>query len=75
MEYAERGDLFKLILQQKQKKKFLAERQLWSLAWQLCLALLHIHSHDIIHRDIKCMNVLVTKDKMLKVIYMMILYS
>lgn len=36
------------------------------MAWQLCLALLHCHSHDIIHRDVKPLNVLITKDKHIK---------
>ena len=37
------------------------------MAWQLSLGLLHLHSHDIIHRDIKSMNIFITDNKTLKV--------
>ena len=66
MEYAENGDLQKLITDQKQRGMFFAESYIWEVAWQLCLALLHLHSHDIIHRDVKCMNVFYSKDKSVK---------
>jgi serine/threonine protein kinase len=46
---------------------YFSEKEIWEVAWQLCLALLHLHSHDIIHRDVKCMNVLINKDKVVKV--------
>lgn len=45
-----------MILQQKLKSRYFSEKDLWSFAWQLCLGVLHLHSHDVIHRDIKCMN-------------------
>jgi serine/threonine protein kinase len=67
MEYAEKGDLFRLISLQKDQGKYFSEKEIWSVAWQLALALLHLHSHDIIHRDVKCMNVLSSKDSIIKV--------
>ena len=36
MEYAKDGDLFKLIENQRQAKRFFAEKTLWKFAWQIC---------------------------------------
>ncbi|CDW86934.1 protein kinase domain containing protein [Stylonychia lemnae] len=66
LEYGERGDLYSMIQNQKYKGKYFSEREIWEIAWQLCLALLHCHKNDIIHRDVKCMNILITKDKCVK---------
>ncbi len=66
MEYAEEGDLQSLIKNQILKRKYFSEKEIWKVAWQLCLALLHCHSHDIIHRDVKPLNVLMGKNKMVK---------
>ncbi|CAI2378272.1 unnamed protein product [Moneuplotes crassus] len=66
MEYAEGGDLLSLIHKQKESRKFFSEKVLWQYAWELCLGLLHIHSNDIIHRDIKTLNVMI-KNGVLKI--------
>ena len=52
MEYAEEGDLQKLIERQKLRKRYFAEKDLWAFAWQIALAILHMHANDVIHRDI-----------------------
>ena len=39
---------------------YLSEKDLWSYAWQICTGLLHLHTRGVIHRDIKCMNLLLT---------------
>ena len=66
MEYAELGDMQTLINNQKTKGKYFSEKEIWEVAWQMTRALLHCHSHDIIHRDVKPMNILITKDRTFK---------
>ena len=77
MEYAEGGDLqsvFVLILnisqvikEYKEKRSPINEDIIWSMARELALALKHIHENNIIHRDIKTLNIFLTREKKIKV--------
>ena len=69
-EYAEQGDINSIIEQQKQKKKHFSEKEIWRLFWDLSLAVLHLHSHNILHRDIKSLNIFITENSTLKVNYL-----
>lgn len=64
MEFAEGGDVQQLITAQTSRRVYFAERDIWVYAWQLCLGILHIHSRGIIHRDIKCLNILQVNGKL-----------
>lgn len=66
MEYAEGGDLHRLLRTQRDKGKHMSEKEVWRYAFELSAAIAYLHEHNIIHRDIKCMNVFLTKDKRVK---------
>jgi NIMA (never in mitosis gene a)-related kinase len=66
MEYAEGGDLAVLIKSHKERKKFFSEREIWDLGWELCQALDYLHNNNIIHRDIKTLNIFLSKDRHVK---------
>jgi NIMA (never in mitosis gene a)-related kinase len=66
MELADAGDLKQAIKRQRKSGKYFSEVQVMSLFAQLALAIKHIHSRNILHRDLKTANIFLMKDGLLK---------
>ena len=66
MEYIDGGDLHKAIRAQRDRHRLFSETKLWRIAYELTLAVQYLHSCRIIHRDVKPLNVLLTKDGRVK---------
>jgi NIMA (never in mitosis gene a)-related kinase 1/4/5 len=60
MEYCDGGDLNHYI--RCQFSRPIAEEKVWKYFIQLVIGLEYIHSKKILHRDIKTMNVFLTKN-------------
>jgi NIMA (never in mitosis gene a)-related kinase len=67
MEYAEGGDMQTLIKKYKEKRIKFPENQVWSIILQMAQALEYLHKKKVIHRDIKSLNVLLTKNRQIKI--------
>ena len=67
MEYAELGDLYSLIKHYKKHSKYFDENDLWKISTEILSGLEYLHSQKIIHRDIKCLNLFITKDRHVKI--------
>lgn len=72
MEYCEHGDLHRLLRKRRDpvdesKHKYLSENRVWSLFIQICIGLQHMHGHNILHRDLKTLNIFLTKDNKVKI--------
>ena len=66
MEYCDNGDLCTFLNKIKKARKdenhFLDEDFVWKLFIQMSIGLFYIHSKKIIHRDIKTLNIFLTKN-------------
>jgi len=60
MEYCEGGDLSQYIKSHTGKQ--VAEAKIWKFFIQMCVGLDYIHHKKILHRDIKALNIFLTKD-------------
>jgi serine/threonine protein kinase len=67
MEFADGGDLYKQIKVRQNGNKYFKEHEVLFILVQLCLALHHIHSKKMMHRDLKTANVLLTSSGIVKI--------
>ena len=65
MEYCDKGDLRTYM--KSQKGIGIPEAKIWKVLLQMCLALEYLHSRNIIHGDIKPMNVFLTREDLAKI--------
>eukprot|EP00792_Barthelona_sp_PAP020_P006096 TRINITY_DN2906_c0_g2_i1.p1 TRINITY_DN2906_c0_g2~~TRINITY_DN2906_c0_g2_i1.p1 ORF type:complete len:761 (-),score=285.57 TRINITY_DN2906_c0_g2_i1:136-2382(-) len=63
MDYAENGDLHRMIKERATRGVLFSEDQIWTWFVQMCLALKHVHDRKILHRDLKTQNIFLTKDR------------
>ena len=66
MEYANGGDLQTKINQLKRTMRYMKEEDIWSIFYQMVNGLHALHKKKIVHRDIKCANVFLTKGGLVK---------
>lgn len=66
MEFADSGDLDRQIKSRASDYKYFQEHEALFLFIQLCLAVDHIHSKKMLHRDIKAANILLTSTGLIK---------
>eukprot|EP00930_Biecheleria_cincta_P054902 TRINITY_DN41291_c0_g1_i1.p1 TRINITY_DN41291_c0_g1~~TRINITY_DN41291_c0_g1_i1.p1 ORF type:complete len:1058 (+),score=253.90 TRINITY_DN41291_c0_g1_i1:107-3280(+) len=67
MEYADGGDLTKLIRERKQENNPFGEVEAMTIFGQCLLALAYIHRKKILHRDIKSQNIFMMKNRDAKI--------
>ena len=65
MEYCENGDIGKFL--KRQMGRNLKEEKIWRFYIEMCLGLHYLHSHKILHRDIKTINMFLGKDDKVKI--------
>ena len=66
-EWAEKGDLKKLIKERESDDLPFDEPQIWEYMRQISSALKHMHDKRIMHRDLKPANIFISSDSTLKI--------
>ena len=66
MEKADGGDLYQLIEKHKKMKTPIKEKKIWHYFVQTVRGLKALHDLKIVHRDIKCANIFLTKNGVAK---------
>ena len=66
MDYADGGDMAKVIKEYKAQNVFMTEQRILHYFAQIALAIKHVHANKIIHRDLKSGNVFLTQNAIVK---------
>ena len=61
MEYCDGGDLSQFIEKNKETKKPLEENLIWNIFLKITIGLASLHKSKILHRDLKSLNIFLTK--------------
>ena len=71
IEYCQNGDLFQFLEKKEKTKlkeaKYLNENTIWRIFINICIGLEYLHSLEIIHRDLKTLNIFMTRDNVAKI--------
>lgn len=67
IEWAERGDLKKVIKRAQSEESSIEESRIWDYMYQVASALRHMHERRIMHRDLKPANIFMAADGTLKI--------
>ena len=62
MEFADNGDLYQKIVENKQKKTYFEETEIWKIFIQMVKGLKSLHDLRILHRDLKSANIFLFKN-------------
>lgn len=65
-DYCEGGDLSSKIRRNALKMRYFTEDDILDWFVQICLALKYVHEQKILHRDIKCQNIFITRGNVVK---------
>ena len=57
MEYCDQGDLDLLLKSKKKTNQLIAEKWVWKLFLQISIGLAYLHKKNILHRDLKSLNI------------------
>lgn len=66
LEYADAGDLSKMLDYFRRKGIMLNHKNVWNFFTQICTGLSYMHSKRVMHRDLKPANVLINRDGTVK---------
>ena len=66
MEYAEEGDLENKVKENLRRRLHFSENTIWEWLIQILEGLKYLHDNKIMHRDLKCANIFLTKNGRLK---------
>ena len=67
MEYCDGGDLSQFLEKNKETKKLLEENMIWNIFLKITIGLAALHKSKILHRDLKSLNIFLTKNLDIKI--------
>ena len=67
LELCENGDLNDKIKEKKQKNEFFSENEILQYFYEILQGLYYLHKNRVIHRDLKTLNIFLTKNNHIKI--------